>query len=226
VTRTAIRAVRETDFEAVGGLLMDAFGGPAEAALVEALRAAGDVALEQVAVDGEEIVGYIGYAGLFLVPENVAAAAEAGPFSARPRVSGDPEGRPELGPRVRGDERSASDDGAPSLAASRLAGHDTGWVCRPVALAPLAVDAAWRRQGIGEALVRGSLDALRASGFDLVLVLGDPAYYDRFGFVPAADFGLRTLYDGPYQQALALNERGRGARGLAVSYPEAFAGLE
>lgn len=116
--------------------------------------------------------------------------------------------------------------GAPSLAASPLAGDDTERSVRVVALAPLSVAADRRRKGIGSALVRTSLEVLRDRRCDLVLVLGDPAYYGRFGFVPAADFSLRTPYDGPYQQTLALSERGRAARGLRVTYPEAFAGVD
>ena len=51
-----------------------------------------------------------------------------------------------------------------------------------VGLAPLAVDATHRRQGVGAALVRAGLDRLAVQGETLVFVLGDPAYYTRFGF--------------------------------------------
>ena len=51
-------------------------------------------------------------------------------------------------------------------------------------LAPLAVAPDFQKQGIGSALVRDGLRRLKEAGFDLVCVLGDPAYYGRFGFVP------------------------------------------
>lgn len=49
-------------------------------------------------------------------------------------------------------------------------------------LAPLAVAPSHQRSGIGRQLVTAGLDALRARGVDAVFVLGDPAYYTRFGF--------------------------------------------
>lgn len=49
-------------------------------------------------------------------------------------------------------------------------------------LGPLAVDPAQQKSGLGAALVRAGLDRLRDRGVGPVLVLGDPAYYGRFGF--------------------------------------------
>lgn len=49
-------------------------------------------------------------------------------------------------------------------------------------LGPLAVAPAWQRRGVGSALVRGGLERLARLGTTLVCVLGDPAYYGRFGF--------------------------------------------
>jgi putative acetyltransferase len=108
------------------------------------------------------------------------------------------------------------------VAFSRLAVPDTE--ARGVALAPLAVKPSFQRQGIGAALVREALSVLASAGEDIVLVLGDPAYYGRFGFAAAAAQAFRTPYDGPYLQALALNEAGRAARGK-VRYARAFAEL-
>ncbi len=49
-------------------------------------------------------------------------------------------------------------------------------------LGPLTVDPAFRSGGIGEALVQKSLDAARAAGHGLVLLVGDLPYYERMGF--------------------------------------------
>jgi putative acetyltransferase len=65
-----------------------------------------------------------------------------------------------------------------------------------VGLAPLAVRPPWQRRGIGERLVRRGLEACRAVGAGFVVVLGDPAYYGRFGFAPAARWGLLDDYGG------------------------------
>jgi putative acetyltransferase len=95
---------------------------------------------------------------------------------------------------------------------------------RACALAPLAVLPAFQKQGLGTALVRHSLQRLTDAGYDLVVVLGEPFYYGRFGFDPALAARLKTPYDGPYLQALALSDAGRGAHGPA-RYARAFAEL-
>ena len=119
----------------------------------------------------------------------------------------------------------AADDGGPvgHIAFSRLALPETpsAGAC---ALAPLAVSPQRQRQGIGSALVREGLTRLAQGGMDLVLVLGEPDYYGRFGFAPDLAKRLMTPYDGPYLQALALSERGKAAHGPAA-YARAFAEL-
>jgi putative acetyltransferase len=65
-----------------------------------------------------------------------------------------------------------------------------------VGLAPLSVAADHRRRGIGAALVRHGLAECAAAGWAWCVVLGDPAYYGRFGFRPAARFGLADEYGG------------------------------
>jgi|HubBroStandDraft_5_1064220.scaffolds.fasta_scaffold421309_2 putative acetyltransferase len=51
-----------------------------------------------------------------------------------------------------------------------------------VALAPVAVVPEHQRSGIGQRLIERGLDLLRARGERIVLVLGHPGYYPRFGF--------------------------------------------
>lgn len=64
-------------------------------------------------------------------------------------------------------------------------------------LAPMAVLPAQQRKGIGSALVRAGLDECSKSGFGAVVVLGHPAYYPRFGFLPSSRFGIGCEYDVP-----------------------------
>jgi predicted N-acetyltransferase YhbS len=49
-------------------------------------------------------------------------------------------------------------------------------------LGPLTVEPAFRSQGVGETLIKKSLDAARAAGHGLVLLVGDEDYYARMGF--------------------------------------------
>lgn len=61
----------------------------------------------------------------------------------------------------------------------RLAEADTNVAL----LGPLAVVPEWQQKGVGSALVRSGLQRIEKGGTDIVLVLGDPNYYQRFGFV-------------------------------------------
>lgn len=76
-----------------------------------------------------------------------------------------------------------------------------------VGLAPLAVLPKNQRQGIGDRLVRAGLDFCRQRGFAAAIVLGDPAYYARFGFGPARRFGLSSEYDAPGDAFMAIELR-------------------
>lgn len=75
---------------------------------------------------------------------------------------------------------------------------------RAAALAPLAVLPERQRQGIGTALVRAGLAACRDRGVAAAVVLGDPAYYPRFGFSAAAARPLRAPFCGPAFMAMEL----------------------
>jgi predicted N-acetyltransferase YhbS len=62
-------------------------------------------------------------------------------------------------------------------------------------LGPLSVEPAFRSGGIGEALVLKSLEAAKAAGHRLVLLVGDMAYYGRMGFTPVPEG--RLSFAGP-----------------------------
>lgn len=75
---------------------------------------------------------------------------------------------------------------------------------RALILAPLAIRPDRQRQGLGTLLVQPALQQAHTLGYTGVVVLGDPAYYGRFGFRPAADFRLRFLFDVPPEFAMAI----------------------
>jgi putative acetyltransferase len=62
-------------------------------------------------------------------------------------------------------------------------------------LAPLAVHPEHQDQGVGTALVESGLNACLASGCEVVVTLGHPDFYGRFGFGLAVEEGLS--YGGP-----------------------------
>jgi len=94
-------------------------------------------------------------------------------------------------------------------------------------LAPLAVAPEWQRRGAGSALVRAGLEACEGLGWRTVFLLGDPAYYGRFGFTLAAPRGLH--YESEFfDSAFQCIELRRGALSDCtgyVRYQEAFAEL-
>ncbi len=80
-----------------------------------------------------------------------------------------------------------------------------GGVEQPVAaLGPMAVSSRHQRQGIGGQLVIAGLAACRSRGETVVVVLGHPAYYPKFGFVPADRHGLRCEFAAPPEAFMVL----------------------
>ena len=94
-------------------------------------------------------------------------------------------------------------------------------------LAPMAVTPEHQRTGIGGALVEAGLAACTALGERVVVVLGHPNYYPRFGFRPAEELGLYYGRPGPNPAFMVCEiERGalRGRSGQVV-YHAAFDSL-
>ena len=156
------------DAAAIAAVLAAAFGQPAEAELVEALRAAGALTLSLVAeAPDSALVGHIAFSPVTI-------------------------------------------DGK---GADRLLG-----------LAPLAVLPAWQGRRVGTALVEASLARARAAGAELVFVLGEPAYYRRFGFRPAGERSIVWEHAAPAEafMALALGPGAGAATRGVLRYRAAF----
>lgn len=86
-------------------------------------------------------------------------------------------------------------------------------------LGPMAVERGRQSEGIGSALVREGLARLRSQDAAGCVVLGDPAYYSRFGF--ETDGKLR--YDGaPPEYFMRLQLNGNAATEGRVDYASAF----
>jgi putative acetyltransferase len=98
---------------------------------------------------------------------------------------------------------------------------------KAMGLGPMAVLPSCQRQGVGSALVEAGLAACRAAGELVLVVLGHPSYYPRFGFQPAWDLGLYYIAPGP-NAAFMVHELERGAldgRTGEVLYHAAFDAL-
>jgi putative acetyltransferase len=92
-----------------------------------------------------------------------------------------------------------------------------------IGLAPIAVAASVRRRGVGGTLVRDGLTLLAERGEQLVFVLGDPAYYRRFGFDVAAAAPFVSRYAGAHFMVYRMTQT--APTNGTVRYPAAFAGL-
>jgi putative acetyltransferase len=82
-------------------------------------------------------------------------------------------------------------------------------------LGPIGVRPDRQRRGIGSALMHAVLGAAEACDEPLVGLLGEPAYYRRFGFVPATDLGIEAPDPawGEYFQVRPLWSYGPALRG-------------
>ena len=77
---------------------------------------------------------------------------------------------------------------------------------------PVSVKPELHGRGIGFTLIRRSLDRAGELGYTAVLIMGHPAYYQRFGFVPASKFNI-SLSDGTSPDAFMALELIPGALG-------------
>jgi putative acetyltransferase len=105
---------------------------------------------------------------------------------------------------------------------SRMSIETDGGSISAAALAPMAVLPKHQRQGIGGRLIRHSLDLLRGRGEHIVIVLGHPSYYPRFGFSSGKARSLESSFPSDAFMAMELSPGALdGIRGK-VRYPTAF----
>lgn len=99
----------------------------------------------------------------------------------------------------------------------------SGVVAVVCGLGPVAVLPDRQKQGIGSALIEAGIVLCRKAGYPLMIVLGHPTYYPRFGFQPAGRFDISCAYDVPGDAFMAL-ELQKGAleviSGVAHYHPE------
>lgn len=199
-TQVHVRCEELNDIPTIRRVNEAAFGGAAEAAIVDALRAAGAVFLSMVAVIGAEEVAD--------ERAETVAAASVSTWGGEGGAWGEPAGSSD----------AADMGGRPASSGGRVVGGEVvGHVLVSVVtvateegeisllgLGPLAVLPEQQGQGVGTMLVEACLERLRGSGYAGVVVLGHPGYYPRFGFIPARHWGLRWELDAPDKAFMAL----------------------
>ena len=91
-------------------------------------------------------------------------------------------------------------------------------------LGPMAILSSYQRKGVGSQLVREGLQECKRLDHEIVVVLGHPDYYPRFGFVPARTYGIKCEYDVPDEVFMVLELRKGALSGLGgvVKYQPEF----
>ncbi len=112
----------------------------------------------------------------------------------------------------------------------QLVGHvmfsKMGAPFKALALAPISVHPDFRKNAIAAQLIQAGLEVAKTNGWQGIFVLGDPQYYQRFGF--SADMAANFLspYSGPYLMALSLHEETLPERSGILEYAHAFSELD
>ena len=93
-----------------------------------------------------------------------------------------------------------------------------------LSLAPLGIQTAFQRKGVGSSLTRHGLSECTRLGHRIVICVGHPEFYRRFGFGPARVSGLELPFPAPDEVFMVremIPDALKGIRGL-VQYPEIF----
>lgn len=96
-----------------------------------------------------------------------------------------------------------------------------------IVLAPIAVKPSLQKQGIGGLLIQEGLNRCKDLGYGMVLLIGHPTYYPKFGFKPARGFGLELKQFKVSYEVFMVCEIIEGELGKIkgeLRYPETFFG--
>jgi putative acetyltransferase len=94
-----------------------------------------------------------------------------------------------------------------------------------LALGPVAVLPDRQRMGVGSRLIREGIARSEAAGWAGIFVLGDPAFYRRFGFDAGKASGFISPYAGPHLMALSLGRSELPTDAGSIEHAPAFAKL-
>ncbi|MBU8922225.1 MAG: N-acetyltransferase [Bacteroidales bacterium] len=96
-----------------------------------------------------------------------------------------------------------------------------------LSLAPMAVIPDMQNRGIGSRLLRKGIEKCRELGHRIIIVIGHPEFYPRFGFVPARDAGFEVPFDVPDEAFMVtglVDDALEGVGGMVIFSPP-FDGL-
>jgi putative acetyltransferase len=77
---------------------------------------------------------------------------------------------------------------------------------KALGLGPVATAKDHENEGVASSLIESALALATAHDWQMVFLLGDPAFYERFGFSVEDAARFKSAYDGPYWQVSFLDE--------------------
>ena len=188
----------EDDIPAIRRVNKEAFKRDLESRIVDALRSAGTVIMSMVAVvDADEIE----------IGESSQEEATISTWGGEGGGWGDVPGYGEPG------TCGSYGSGGGRVVGGTVIGHALVTPVRVfsergdnslLGLGPVAVLPENQGQGAGTLLIEACLEQAREAGHPGIVVVGDPRYYSRFGFIPASRWGLRWEIDTPEDSFMAL----------------------
>ena len=97
-----------------------------------------------------------------------------------------------------------------------------------MALGPVAVRPSQQGEGVGSALIQAGIERCEQAGHQALFVLGDPGFYQRFGWQAASGWGLECRWEVPpgVFQAMELVSGALGGWQGLVSYHSVFDELD
>lgn len=82
-------------------------------------------------------------------------------------------------------------------------------------MGPFAVLPSYQKKGVGGLLMDTSIKKAKALGFKVVVIFGNPKYYQRFGFVNSANYGITTSSGENFDAFMALELSRRALDGVS-----------
>ena len=76
--------------------------------------------------------------------------------------------------------------------------------CEEIALAPLAVLPEYQNQGIGKELIKEGHKIAKKLGYHYSIVLGSEKYYQKLGYVPASQYGIKAPFEVSNENFMAI----------------------
>ena len=82
-------------------------------------------------------------------------------------------------------------------------------------LAPISVALEYRNKGVGTKLIKESFKLAKEMGYTSVVLVGDPAYYHRFGFKATVNYGIRHVQNIPDENVMAYELVPEALKGIS-----------